>query len=82
MWAHTYGKVELSCCANWGLKRTVRDSKLKFSLRAIEAVLEHYYMDDYSSEEAISVLVEVILLVKLGRFNLTKLFSNISEIDK
>ena len=39
-------------------------------------------MDDYSSEEAISVLVEVILLVKLGRFNLTRLFSNISEIDK
>ena len=46
---HVYSKGEPPCCANWGLKRTAIDSKLKFSLRVTEAVLEHLYMDDYSS---------------------------------
>ena len=38
---HIFGKVDSPCCANWVLKRKAIDNKPKFSLRAIEAVLEH-----------------------------------------
>ena len=86
MCVHIFGKVDSPCCANWALKRTAID-KPKFSLRAIEAVLEHFYMDDYLDsipdlEAAINVLVEVIQLLKLGGFNLAKFVSNNSEIDR
>ena len=69
------------------MKRTAIDNKPKFSLRAIEAVLEHFYMDDYLDsisdlEAAINVIVEVIQLLKLGGFNLAKFVSNNSEIDR
>ena len=65
MCVHIFGKVDSPCCANWASKRTAIDNKSKFSLRAIEAVLEHFYMDNYldsfpSLEEAIKVIVEVV----------------------
>ena len=87
MCVHIFGKVDSPCCANWALKRTAIDNKPKFSLRAIEAVLEHFYMDDYLDsfpdlEAAIKVIVEVIQLLKLVGFNLTKFVSNNSEIDR
>ena len=87
MCAHIFGKVESPCCANWALKITARDNKPKFGLRAIETVLELFYMDDYLDsfpglEEAIKVIVEVIQLLKIGGFNFTKFVSNNSEIDK
>ena len=51
------------------------------------AILDHFYMDDYfdsfpSLEQAISVIVDVIQLLKLGGFNLTKFVSNNLEILK
>ena len=87
MCVHIFGKVDSPCCANWALKRRAIDNKHKFSSRAIEAVLEHFYMDDYLDsfpglEEAVRVILEVVQLLKLGEFNLTKFVSNNSEIDK
>ena len=51
--------------------RVVLDAAATYS-----AILDHFYMDDYfdlfpSLEQAISVIVEVIQLLKLGRFNLS-----------
>ena len=62
MCVHILGKVDSLCCANWVLKRTAIDNKPKFSLRAIEAVLERFYMDDYlhsfpGLEKVIKVIV-------------------------
>ena len=87
MCVHIFGKVDLPCCANQALKRTAIDNKPKFSSRAIEAVLEHFYVDDYLDSfpglaEAIKVIIEVVQLLKLGGFNLTKFVSNNSETDK
>ena len=87
MCVHIFGKVDLPCCVNQALKRTAIDNKPKFSLTAIEAVLEHFCMDGYLDsfpglEEAIKVILEVVQLLKLGGFNLTKFVSNNSEIDK
>ena len=87
MCVHIFGKVDSPCCSNRVLKRTAIDNKPEFSSRAIEAVLEHFYMDDYLDsfpglEEAIKVILEVVQLLKLGGFNLTKFVSNNSEIVK
>ena len=81
MCVHIFGKVDSPCCANWALKRTAIDNKPKFSLRAIEAVLEYFYIEDYLKsfpglEEAIKVIVEVVQLLKLGGFNLTNFDQN------
>lgn len=53
----------------------------KEQLQITKAVLEQFYVDDYLDsfpdlEEAISVAVEVKQLLKLVRFNLTKLVSS------
>ena len=71
-----FHKVDSPCCGNWALKRTAIGNKPKFSLRVIEAVLEHFYMDDYLDsfpglEEAIKIIVEVVQLLKLGGFSTT-----------
>ena len=81
MCVHIFGKVDSPCYANWTLKRTAIDNKPKFSLRAIEAVLEQFYIEDYLKsfpglEEAIKVIVEVVQLLKLGGFNLTNFNQN------
>ena len=85
MCAHIFGKVESPCCANWALKITARDNKPKFSLRAIETVLELFYMDDYLDsfpglEEAIKVIVEVIQLLKMVDLILPSLFRIIQKL--
>ena len=64
---HIFGKVDSPCFANLALKRTAIDDKPKFSSRAIEAVLEHFYVDDYLNSfpgfaEAIKVILEVVQL--------------------
>ena len=87
MCVHIFGKVDSLCCSNRVLKRTAIDNKPEFSSRAIEAVLEHFYRDDYLDsfpglEEAIKVILEVVQLLKLDGFNLTKFVSNNSEIVK
>lgn len=53
----------------------------KEQLQITKAVLEQFYVDDYLDsfpdlEEVISVAVEVKQLLKLVRFNLTKLVSS------
>ena len=72
---------------NWALKSAALDNKTEYSARVIEAILDHFYMDDYldsfpSLEQAISVIVDVIQLLKTSEFNLTKLVSNNQEVLK
>ena len=72
---------------NWALKSAALDNKTEYSAIVIEAILDHFYMDDYldsfpSLEQAISVIVDVIQLLKTSEFNLTKLVSNNQEVLK
>ena len=87
MQPHIFGTTDSPCCVNWSLKSTALDNKSEYSARVIRAILDHFYMDDYldsfpSSEQGISVIVDVIQLLKASGFNLTKFFSNIQEILK
>ena len=87
MQAPIYGKTDSPCCANWDLQSTAIDNKTEYSARVIEAILDHFYMDDYldsfpSLEQAVSVIVDVIQLLKTSEFNLTKFVANNQEILK
>ena len=87
MQPHIFGTTDSPCCANWTLKSTALDNKNEYSGRVIEAILDHFYMDDYldslpSLEQGISVIVDVMQLLKASGFNLTKFVSNSQEILK
>lgn len=78
---HIFYKVYFPCSTNLALKRTSIDNKIEFILRLIKTVPEHLFMDDsldsfLSLEEIIRVTDEVIKLLKLGGFSLTKFVSN------
>ena len=67
---------------NWALKSTALDNTTEYIAIVIEAILDHFYMEDYldsfpSLEEEISVIVDVIQLLKSSGFNLIKFVSNI-----
>ena len=87
MEADIFGKTDSPCCAKWALKSIALDNKTEYSARVIEAILDHFYMNDYldsfpSLEQAISVIVDVIQFLKTSGFNLTKFVSNNQEILK
>ena len=87
MQAHIFGKTDSPCCANWALKSTALENKTEYSARVIEPILDHFYMDEYLHscpllEQAVSVTVDIIQLLKTSEFNPFNLVSNNQEILK
>ena len=81
-----FGKID-SCIANWVVKKTAKDQTKSYSERAIESILEHFYMDDFldlfsSQTEAINTWREISETLNKGGFHLTKFVSNDREILK
>ena len=73
---HIFGAKDSPTCANYALQRTARDNA-KFYTEDAKAVLENFYMDDYldsveSPEKAINRSKELVHLLHLGGFKLTK----------
>ena len=83
---HIFGARDSPTCANYALQRTAMDHQAMFP-EAASAVLEKFYMDDYldSFEDpdiAFKISQELITLLALGGFNLTKFISNVTKINK
>ena len=81
---HIFGAKDSPTCANYALQRTARDNA-KFYPEAAKAVLENFYMDDYldsveSPEKAINRSKELVHLLHLGGFKLTKFVSNVPNL--
>ena len=81
---HIFGAKDSPTCANYALQRTARDNA-KFYPEAAKAVLENFYMDDYldsveSLEKAINRSKELVHLLHLGGFKLTKFVSNVQNL--
>ena len=81
---HIFGAKHSPTCANYALQRTARDNA-KFYPEAAKAVLENFYMDDYldsleSPEKTINRSKELVHLLHLGGFKLTKFVSNIPDL--
>ena len=80
---------KLGCCQKNLLvvKKTAKDQIKSCSKRAIESILEHFYMtnflDSFSSQtEAKNTCNEISKVLKKGGFHLTKLVSNDRKILK
>ena len=81
---HIFGAKDSPTCANYALQRTARDNVNQYS-EATKAVLENFYMDDYldsveSPERARKRSKELVHLLYLGGFKLTKFVSNVSNL--
>ena len=71
-------------CANYALRRTETDNKATFA-EAARSVLSNFYMDDYlqsslTVEEATRKAKDIVTLLSLGGFKLTKFVSNVPSI--
>ena len=81
---HIFGAKDSPTCANYALQRTARDNAKEYPVAA-NAVLENFYMDDYldsmeSPERAIIRSKELVHLLHLGGFKLTKFVSNVPDL--
>ena len=81
---HIFGAKDSPTCANYALQRTARDNAKEY-LEAAKAVLENFYMDDYlesveSLDRALIRSKELVHLLHLGGFKLTKFVSNVSDL--
>ena len=81
---HIFGAKGSPTCANYALQRTARDNAKEYP-EAAKAVLENFYMDDYldsveSPERALIRSKELVHLLHLGGFKLTKFVSNVPDL--
>ena len=83
---HIFGARDSPSCANYALQRTARDNQAMFP-DAASAALEKFYMDDYldsfeDPDVAFKLSQELIALLALGGFKLTKFITNVTKINK
>ena len=81
---HIFGAKDSPTCANYTLQRTASDNA-KEHREARKAVLENFYMDDYldsveSPEKALIRSKEMVHLLHLDGFKLTKFVSNVPNL--
>ena len=77
---HLFGKKDSPCCSQWAVKQTVLGKGCKYPQRVSDAILEHFYVDDYldsfvSEQEAIDTVYNIRELLSSRGFNLTKFLS-------
>ena len=81
---HIFGAKDSPTCANYALQRTAPANAKEYP-EAAKAVLENFYMDDYldsveSPERALIRSKELVHLLHLGGFKLTKFVSNVPDL--
>ena len=86
---HIFGAKDSTACLNFALQKTAKDNIRRFP-DAAQEVLDKFYLDDYldsleTPHEALSRAKNLVELLKLGGFKLTKFISNtprlLDEID-
>ncbi|XP_075250920.1 uncharacterized protein LOC142343117 [Convolutriloba macropyga] len=81
---HIFGAKDSPTCANYTLQRTAKDNSRQYP-DASQAVLEKFYMDDYldsldEPEKALKRAKELVELLMLGGFKLTKFVSSVPHL--
>ena len=87
MLVHIFGATDSPCCANFTVKTVARDNLEKYSAMTIETVLRSFYVDSLLKlfrleQEAVSLIKEMVDLMKAGVFRSTKFFSNNENVMK
>ena len=81
---HIFGAKDSPTCTNYALQRTASDNAKEYQ-EAAKAVLENFYMHDYldsveSAERALIKSKELVHLLYLGGFKLTKFVSIVPDL--
>ena len=81
---HIFGSKDSPTCANYALKRTATDNQANFP-DAARSVHNNFYMDDYlesspTAIEASNKAKDLVKMLALGGFKLTKFVSNVPSI--
>ena len=81
---HIFGSKDSPTCANYALRRTATDNTSQFP-EAAQSVINNFYRDDYlesspTIEEATRKAKDLVKLLSLGGFKLTKFVSNVRTI--
>ena len=81
---HIFGTMSSPTCANCTVQKVAHDKKCDFPL-ASQSVLNFFYVDDFrkafpTAEEAINTMTQLVVMLKRGGFNLTKLVTNSNEV--
>ena len=81
---HIFGSKDSPTCANYALKRTATDNADMFP-KAARSVQTNFYMDDYlesspTAEEAAQKAKDLVKMLSIGGFKLTKFVSNDPKI--
>ena len=82
---HIFGARDSPTCANFALQKTASDNQAEYP-EAASAVVQKFYMDDYldsfeNTADALSLSKDLVAMLKLGGFNLTKFVSNVPELQ-
>ena len=83
---HIFGVRDSPTCANFTLQQTARDNEATYPL-AEKAFQQKFYMDDYLDsvecpETVLKLSQELIEMLKLGGFKLTKFISNVNDLSE
>ena len=81
---HIFGARDSPTCANFALQKTASDNQAEYP-KAASAVVQKFYMDDYldsfqNRDDALKLGRDLISLLKLCGFRLTKFVSNVSNV--
>ncbi len=85
MLVHIFGAKDSPTVANYVLKRIARDNFQNFDALTYETVIRSFYVDDClksvdSEEVTINLAKQLIEMLKLGGFRLTKFISNCKAV--
>ena len=81
---HIFGASDSPTCANFALQKTATDNQAEYP-EAASAVVQKFYMDDYldsfqNRDDALKLGRDLVSLLKLGGFHLTKFVSNVPDV--
>lgn len=81
MVVHLFGATSSPSCASYALRRCAEDNRDQFDSRAIETILQNFYVDDClksvgSEDEAVLLFHNVKAACQTGGFRLMKWISN------
>ena len=81
---HIFGAKCAPTCSNYALLRSAKDNEMEFPIAAL-AVKRNFYMDDFfksvkSTDEAMEMRQQLVEMLNLGGFHLTKWISNEKEV--
>jgi len=85
MQVHLFGATSSPSCANFCLQSAADDQANQFDAAAVETVKRNFYMDDClrsvaTEAEAVSLVHQLVALLKNCGFRLTKWLSNSKEV--